>query len=47
MTGIDLYCGIGEKALLPVFETMDNPLETKTITLSCEKMNTNNANLFI
>lgn len=32
--------GIGEKALLPVFETMDNPLETKTITLSCGKLTT-------
>lgn len=32
--------GIGEKALLPVFEMMDNPLETKTITLSCGKLTT-------
>ncbi len=32
--------GIGERALLPVFEHMDNPLETKTITLSCGKLTT-------
>lgn len=32
--------GIGEKALAPVFEAMVNPLETKTITLSCGKLTT-------
>ncbi|MEK7812967.1 MAG: GIY-YIG nuclease family protein [Candidatus Desantisbacteria bacterium] len=30
--------GLGVKALLPVQEAMDNPLETKTITLSCGKL---------
>ncbi len=32
--------GIGAKALPPVLEAMDNPLETKTITLSCGKLTT-------
>ena len=32
--------GIGVKALLPVKEAMDNPLESKTITLSCGKLTT-------
>jgi len=32
--------GIGVKALPPVFEAMDNPLKTKTITLSCMKLTT-------
>lgn len=32
--------GIGVEALSPVFEAMDNPLETKTITLSCGKLTT-------
>lgn len=32
--------GIGIEALPPVFEAMDNPLKTKTITLSCGKLTT-------
>jgi hypothetical protein len=32
--------GIGVAALPPVHEAMDNPLETKTITLSCMKLTT-------
>lgn len=32
--------GIGVDALPPVFEAMDNPLITKTITLSCGKLTT-------
>jgi len=32
--------GIGVKALDPVLNAMDNPLETKTITLSCGKLTT-------
>ena len=32
--------GIGAEALLPVYKAMDNPLETKTITLSCGKLTT-------
>lgn len=32
--------GIGVDALLPVYQTMKNPLETKTITLSCGKLTT-------
>jgi hypothetical protein len=32
--------GIGVDALPPVFEAMDNPLQTKTITLSCGKLTT-------
>src|SRR5436189_1873350 len=32
--------GIGVKALPPVLETMDDPLSTKTITLSCGKLAT-------
>jgi hypothetical protein len=32
--------GIGVAALPPVFEAMDNPLTTKTITLSCGKLTT-------
>ena len=32
--------GIGVAALTPVRESMDNPLETKTITLSCGKLTT-------
>jgi len=32
--------GIGVKALEPVMLAMDNPLETKTITLSCGKLTT-------
>ena len=32
--------GLGEAALKPVFEAMGNPLETKTITLSCMKLTT-------
>ena len=32
--------GIGVKALPPVLKAMDNPLESKTITLSCGKLTT-------
>jgi hypothetical protein len=32
--------GIGVDALPPVYKAMDNPLETKTITLSCGKLTT-------
>lgn len=32
--------GIGLDALKPVYEAMDNPLESKTITLSCGKLTT-------
>ncbi len=32
--------GIGADALPPVFNAMDNPLKTKTITLSCGKLTT-------
>ena len=32
--------GVGIKALAPVQEAMDNPLETKTITLTCGKLMT-------
>ena len=32
--------GTGLKALLPVRNAMDNPLDTKTITLSCRKLTT-------
>src|SRR5690606_19868890 len=32
--------GIGLKALPPVLEAMDNPLESKSITLSCGKLTT-------
>lgn len=32
--------GIGVDALPPVFDKMDNPLKTKTITLSCGKLTT-------
>ncbi len=32
--------GIGVAALPPVYEKMDNPLKTKTITLSCGKLTT-------
>ena len=32
--------GIGVEALPPVLEAMENPLETKTITLSCGKLTT-------
>tara|TARA_R110002033_G_scaffold169427_1_gene210166 strand:+ start:2674 stop:5178 length:2505 start_codon:yes stop_codon:yes gene_type:complete len=32
--------GIGVHALPPVYDAMDNPLETKTITLSCGKLTT-------
>jgi len=32
--------GIGAKALPPVLEAMDDPLKTKTITLSCAKLTT-------
>jgi hypothetical protein len=32
--------GIGVEALPPVFRAMDNPLKTKTITLSCGKLTT-------
>ena len=32
--------GIGVEALPPVFKAMDNPLKTKTITLSCGKLTT-------
>lgn len=32
--------GIGVKALPPVLEAMDNPLKSKTITLSCGKLTT-------
>lgn len=32
--------GIGVNALPPVLDAMDNPLETKTITLSCGKLTT-------
>ena len=32
--------GIGVDALAPVLKAMGNPLETKTITLSCGKLTT-------
>ncbi len=32
--------GIGVRALPPVYKAMDNPLKTKTITLSCGKLTT-------
>jgi len=32
--------GIGVEALIPVFKAMDDPLKTKTITLSCGKLTT-------
>lgn len=32
--------GIGLDAIYPVYKAMDNPLETKTITLSCGKLTT-------
>jgi hypothetical protein len=32
--------GMGVEALKPVYEAMDNPLKTKTITLSCGKLTT-------
>ena len=32
--------GIGAEALIPVYKAMGNPLETKTITLSCGKLTT-------
>lgn len=32
--------GIGVKAIEPVLNTMDNPIKTKTITLSCGKLTT-------
>ena len=32
--------GIGVEALPPIFEAMNNPLKTKTITLSCGKLTT-------
>ena len=32
--------GIGVEALPPIFEAMDDPLKTKTITLSCGKLTT-------
>ncbi len=32
--------GIGADALPPIFDTMDNPLKTQTITLSCGKLTT-------
>lgn len=32
--------GMGAEALNPVYESMDNPQETKTITLSCGKLST-------
>lgn len=35
-----INAGIGVDALPPVFEAMDNPLKTKTITLSCGKLTT-------
>jgi len=35
-----MSAGIGVEALPPVFKAMDNPLETKTITLSCGKLTT-------
>lgn len=34
------YTGIGVEALPPVFDAMDNPLKSKTITLSCGKLTT-------
>lgn len=33
-------CGVGVRALEPVMNAMGNPLETKTITLSCGKLTT-------
>jgi len=35
-----ISAGIGVEALPPVLNAMDNPLETKTITLSCGKLTT-------
>tara|TARA_B110001450_G_scaffold178421_1_gene166686 strand:+ start:3385 stop:5892 length:2508 start_codon:yes stop_codon:yes gene_type:complete len=35
-----ISAGIGVEALPPVLDAMDNPLETKTITLSCGKLTT-------
>ena len=35
-----IQAGIGVEALPPVYKAMDNPLETKTITLSCGKLTT-------
>ncbi len=35
-----IKAGIGVEALPPVLEAMDNPLKTKTITLSCGKLTT-------
>ena len=35
-----MSAGIGVEALPPILEAMDNPLETKTITLSCGKLTT-------
>ena len=35
-----ISAGIGVEALPPILEAMDNPLETKTITLSCGKLTT-------
>ena len=35
-----ISAGIGVDALPPVFDAMDNPLKTKTITLSCGKLTT-------
>ena len=32
--------GIGKDALYPVLKSMDDPLKTKTITLSCGKLTT-------
>ena len=32
--------GVGVKALYPILDAMDNPLKTKTITLSCGKLTT-------
>jgi len=35
-----IQAGIGIDALAPVYKAMDNPLKTKTITLSCGKLTT-------
>lgn len=35
-----MSAGIGVEALPPILEAMDNPLKTKTITLSCGKLTT-------
>lgn len=40
ITAAGTSAGIGVDALPPIFKAMDNPLKTKTITLSCGKLTT-------